>query len=273
MIPGAYIYEWSEYVPWKSFAQVEQDLVISRALVSIFSHEFLQQHLAFRGGTALHKLYFSPQVRYSEDIDLVQIKSGPIKPIVQTLRNEISPWLGDNTSTRTTNRSFKRFYKYESEIEPVQTVKLKLEINTTEHFSVYGNKNVPFQVESGWFDGKCQIPTYQLEELLGTKMRALYQRSKGRDLFDLDYAMQKRANLDWEKVVRCFCEYLHSSRHYIPTSNQMKLNLVEKLKNTDFAGDTAGLLRGPAEWDIQLACDNILPVVDLLDRVRDDDMN
>ena len=45
---------------------VEQDLVICRALVSIFSDEFLRANLAFRGGTALHKLYLSPQPRYSE---------------------------------------------------------------------------------------------------------------------------------------------------------------------------------------------------------------
>ena len=35
------------------------------------------------GGTALHKLYLQPQVRYSEDIDLVQINSEPINPIVK----------------------------------------------------------------------------------------------------------------------------------------------------------------------------------------------
>lgn len=64
---------------------VEQDLIISRALVAIFSDDFLASQLAFRGGTALHKLYLSPQPRYSEDIDLVQITAGPIKPIMYRL--------------------------------------------------------------------------------------------------------------------------------------------------------------------------------------------
>lgn len=85
MIPRRYIEEWKEIAPWPENSQVEQDLVISRALVEIFSDPFLKEHLAFRGGTALHKLYLEPPTRYSEDIDLVQIKEGPIKPILERL--------------------------------------------------------------------------------------------------------------------------------------------------------------------------------------------
>jgi hypothetical protein len=80
MIPEYYIQQWREYAPWNEPYMVEQDLIICRALVCIFSDEFLASQLAFRGGTALHKLYLSPQPRYSEDIDLVQITPGPIKP-------------------------------------------------------------------------------------------------------------------------------------------------------------------------------------------------
>jgi len=75
VIPQAYITEWSNNVPWHTNEQVEQDLVICRALVALFQDDFLAENLAFRGGTALHKLYLQPQPRYSEDIDLVQIKS------------------------------------------------------------------------------------------------------------------------------------------------------------------------------------------------------
>ena len=69
MISKPYIAQWRENAPWKEFAQVEQDLIISRALVAIFSDDFLRENLAFRGGTALHKLYLNPAPRYSEDIE------------------------------------------------------------------------------------------------------------------------------------------------------------------------------------------------------------
>ena len=68
MIDRNSIMAWYEHAPWTEPQMVEQDLIISRALVDIFSDEFLSENLAFRGGTALHKLYLLPQVRYSKDI-------------------------------------------------------------------------------------------------------------------------------------------------------------------------------------------------------------
>lgn len=47
---------------------VEQDLVISRALAEIYAVPEIAERLAFRGGTALYKLYLRPAARYSEDI-------------------------------------------------------------------------------------------------------------------------------------------------------------------------------------------------------------
>ena len=43
----------------------EQHLVISSALVEMFSDPVLATALAFRGGTALYKLYLTPPARYS----------------------------------------------------------------------------------------------------------------------------------------------------------------------------------------------------------------
>lgn len=94
MIPQAYITEWANYVPWQTNEQVEQDLVICRSLVEIFSDEWLASRLAFRGGTALHKLYLQPQPRYSEDIDLVQIRPEPIKETIQRLQQRLA-FLGE----------------------------------------------------------------------------------------------------------------------------------------------------------------------------------
>ena len=95
MIPRDYITWWRAKVPWVQDFQVEQDLVISRALVEIFSKRELSAALAFRGGTALHKLHINPPARYSEDIDLVQIHAGAIGPTLTALRGVLDSWLGD----------------------------------------------------------------------------------------------------------------------------------------------------------------------------------
>ncbi|MCG8322317.1 MAG: nucleotidyl transferase AbiEii/AbiGii toxin family protein [Cytophagales bacterium] len=65
MIPKPYVAKWKETAPWSLLDQVEQDLIICRTLIEIFSDDFLREHLAFRGGTALHKLYLNPAPRYS----------------------------------------------------------------------------------------------------------------------------------------------------------------------------------------------------------------
>lgn len=256
MIPQAYITEWSNYVPWQTNEQVEQDLVICRALVEIFKDEFLANSLAFRGGTALHKLYLQPQPRYSEDIDLVQVRSEPIKETIQRLQKALSFLGKSNVTPRKDNNTI--YYKFESEFPPVQKLKLKVETNCREHFSILGWEKKPFSVNSEWFKGDCNLTTYSLEELLGTKLRALYQRRKGRDLFDLWKALTT-ANVNPELVIKCYKEYMSFSlEKAIPTKKQFILNLEAKRNDTEFLGDTVALLRPEEKYNQDEAFELVL---------------
>jgi predicted nucleotidyltransferase component of viral defense system len=72
MIPMMNIIAWGNVVPWAEQRQVEQDLIISRAIVDLFSDQFLREQLRFRGGTALNKLHFPSPIRYSEDTHVCQ---------------------------------------------------------------------------------------------------------------------------------------------------------------------------------------------------------
>ena len=147
MIPRDYITEWRAEAPWVQDFQVEQDLVISRAIVEIFTNPVLHDALAFRGGTALYKLHVRPAARYSEDIDLVQVRAEPAGPMMTTLRGVLDPWLGKPKWKQNEGRvTFT--YRFESEGIPAVPLKLKVEANTREHFSVYGLKEVPFSVAS-----------------------------------------------------------------------------------------------------------------------------
>ena len=77
MIPLAEITAWRHHAPWSDDMQVEQDLLLSRAMAAIFSDNFLSDQVAMRGGTVLHKVHLAPAVRYSEDIDLVLVGGRP----------------------------------------------------------------------------------------------------------------------------------------------------------------------------------------------------
>jgi predicted nucleotidyltransferase component of viral defense system len=241
MIPRPYIAKWQVHAPWKEFSQVEQDLVISRALVVIFSDEYLRENLAFRGGTALHKLYLNPAPRYSEDIDLVQIKEGPIKPIMERL-NEVITFFEEPRSTQVRGHGTKALYRFTSEYEEIR-MRLKLEINCKEHFNVLDWVDFPIEVKSEWFSGKAEIRTYNINELLGTKLRALYQRSKGRDLFDIDYA-RRNMDLDYEQIIACFKEYTSfATGKRPPSKKEFLLNIEEKEHSAEFIGDMEALIR------------------------------
>jgi predicted nucleotidyltransferase component of viral defense system len=246
MIPKPYIAKWKDHAPWSSFEQIEQDLIISRALVEIFSDDFLNENLAFRGGTALHKLYLNPAPRYSEDIDLVQIKPGPIKPIMERI-GEVITFFEEPRKTQVKGHGARANYRFTSEYGGIR-LRLKLEINCKEHFNVLDWVEFPFEMQNEWFSGKAKIRTYSINELLGTKLTALYQRKKGRDLFDLDYS-RLNMELDMDQIIECFNEYMQFSVGYIPTRRQFELNIEEKEQDTDFLGDMEGVIRSGVEYD------------------------
>jgi len=95
VIPRAHITAWRGTAPWPTDEQVEQDLVLSRAVVELFGNPTVAATMALRGGTALHKLFLVPPGRYSEDIDLVQIDAGPIGSALDAIRGTLDPWLGE----------------------------------------------------------------------------------------------------------------------------------------------------------------------------------
>lgn len=247
MIPRDYITEWRAHAPWIQDIQVEQDLVICRALIDIFSHPLLKDALAFRGGTALYKLHLKPAARYSEDIDLVQVKAETAGPMMQALRAVLDPWLGEPRWKQTEGRvTF--VYRFDSEDTPPIRLRLKVEINSREHFAVHGFTRVPFAVSSRWFEGSCQITSYELDELLATKLRALYQRKKGRDLFDLATALKNPA-VDPARIIAAFSEYMGRGGHHV-TRELFEQNLVSKLHDPLFTVDIGPLLTLGYRWDI-----------------------
>ena len=246
MIARDYITEWRSEAPWVRNDQVEQDLVLSRALVDIFSHPSLQDAVAVRGGTALYKLHLKPAARSSEDIDLVQTKAEAAGPMMHALREILDPWLGVPKWKQTEGRvTF--VYRFDSEDIPARPSRVKVEINTREHFSVFGLKRMPYAVKCRWFDGACDITTYEFDELLGTKLRALYQRKAGRDLFDLAVALGS-PQADATRIVTAFLHYMEHGGQNI-TRALFEQNLADKMGDPDFLADISQLLSDGYTWD------------------------
>jgi predicted nucleotidyltransferase component of viral defense system len=255
VIPRALVTEWRDRAPWPSDEQVEQDLIITRALVELFRRPVIQQALAFRGGTALAKLYLAPAHRYSEDIDLVQIHAGPIGSTLDTMRETLDPWLGGPAWKRS-RASVKLIYRLALGRDSTSRRKLKLEINTREHGSAFGLTERRLSLTSRWFAGSAEVSTYELDELLATKLRALYQRKKGRDLFDLATA-HRVAEVNPERVVDGFVHYLSQQGLRI-SRMEFESNLARKVEDPDFVADVRPLVAKGTEFDVVAAANRVV---------------
>ncbi len=252
MIPQSYITEWRNKAPWQNDAQVEQDFIISEALIRLYQNELIQKSLAFRGGTALNKLFFKSSIRYSEDIDLVQINSAPFGELFDEIRTTLN-YLGKPQS-KSSSHNNALVYKIES--ESGQMIKLKIEVNTREHFAILGYNNVTFNINTSWLSTKAIVTTYCIEELLATKLRALYQRKKGRDLFDLWYALEN-ITFDIEKVITVWKKYMKFENNTV-TKNDFIKNVEDKMASPLFVNDMNVLIIPTLKYDTNIAMKLVL---------------
>jgi predicted nucleotidyltransferase component of viral defense system len=245
MIPAMNIIAWSQHAPWAEQRQVEQDLIISRALVELFNDPFLRAELRFRGGTALNKLHFPKPLRYSEDIDLVRTTAGPIRPILDRVHDILDPWMGQPKFDQSPVAPKLRYdIEAEDKTSPAP-LRLKVEISTREREAYDMPQSLPFEVENPWFSGETDIPTFSNEELLATKVRALLQRKKGRDLIDLSNALETFGGLDPEKTVSLLGRYLSAADLAISRA-QAEQRMFEKLDDPNFMADVRPLLSAEA---------------------------
>lgn len=241
MIPVMNIVAWGNVAPWAEQRQIEQDLILSRAIVEIFSDPFLAAELRFRGGTALNKLHFPAALRYSEDIDLVRTTSGPIGPILDRLRGTLEPWLSRAAFDQSQVAPKLRFRAEAEDMTSAAPLRLKIEINTREIEAYAGPQSIPYRVENPWFTGEAEIATFSREEMLATKLRALLQRNKGRDLIDLSHALAVFDDLDPARVIEFLLRYLDGAQITIPRA-EAERRMFQKLVNPGFLADVRPLL-------------------------------
>ncbi|MDR1185914.1 MAG: nucleotidyl transferase AbiEii/AbiGii toxin family protein [Bifidobacteriaceae bacterium] len=241
---------WGNTHPWAAADQIEQDLLLSRAICAIATHPYLRQELTFRGGTALHKLHLPRPARYSEDLDYVRATGGGIGRLTGSLL-DLGRDLGFDVRSRLTEHP-KVYWRATGQTGT--PLRIKVEINTHERSPALPLIALPFEVDSPWWSGHADVPTFQLPELIATKLRALYQRSKGRDLFDIWLALIS-TDLDPSEVIAAFGPY-RPARY---TRAAATANLRAKLALPDFRNDLADLAAASsAAYDPDQAADLVI---------------
>jgi predicted nucleotidyltransferase component of viral defense system len=87
--------------------------------------------------------------------------------------------------------------------------------------------------------------TFTTEEMLATKLRAMLQREKGRDLFDLAHALEVFKNLNRARLLECFNLYLERANVKIPRA-EAEQRMLAKLRRPRFLDDMKPLLPAAA---------------------------
>ncbi len=246
MISQAELAHWSTVVPWTRDDQVEQDLVLSRLIVEFARHPLLGDELVFRGGTCFHKLWLERPWRYSEDLDYVRRSGGGVGDIFDAIRT-VATNIGFEKITTQIGQHPK--VKLRSTLVNGAALQVKVEMNTFERSPARATVTRPLSVASPWFTGEADVPTFAIEELTATKIRALFQRRKGRDLFDLWLAVEHGA-ASIDDIVECFDPYRPDGW----TVDSALDNLDEKLALEDFTRDLDQLVSaGPEGYSIEAA--------------------
>jgi len=179
---------------------------------------------------------------------------------MDAVQEKINPWLGIPKRKQSEER-VTLIWLVES--EEGLLLRLKVEINSREHFTVLGYQQFEFRMASRWHTGSALISSYRIDELLGTKLRALYQRKKGRDLFDL-WQTAKTLVVNPETVVSCFLQYMEYEEHQLSRA-EFEMNLFEKLDDSRFLDDISPLLTTGSSWDSKAAAryvlDSLVPLM------------
>lgn len=275
MIPLRELVAWREYAPWPKDYQVEQDLLLTRAMAAIFSDDYLSGQVAMRGGTILHKVHLAPAARYSEDIDLVLVGDRPEGHIQKALQRVLGPILGAPRSSLILDaklavrnlflpsRILRQEYCFAPSTGGPAEMRIKIEVNCNERKPFFDivDLDCPLASIVGCGDA-VTLRSYDIDEMLGTKVRALFQRDHGRDLFDLWWAITPSRpgsahQAQPQRVIDAFADYMAREGASF-TFEDYDDELRKKLATRSFRNDVDGMLRTDLPpYDIDVAAEQI----------------
>ncbi|MFH1441210.1 MAG: nucleotidyl transferase AbiEii/AbiGii toxin family protein [Candidatus Omnitrophota bacterium] len=192
---------------------IEKDYVIGWVLWGIGMEKDLSTHWAFKGGTSLKKCYVETW-RFSEDLDFTVMPNGPYKPedvepLIKRVLERVHDESGIDFSIRPLK--FKHADKYlytEGSIyyrgprNAPLPARIKLDISGLEKIAC---PTVLRKISHPYSDSlpeALKVRCYAFEEVYAEKLRAMGERGRPRDLYDI-VLLYRRSDLRVEpKVIK-----------------------------------------------------------------------
>lgn len=264
---------WADTIGIPNLALAEHDLRLTHALAGLYAAPALKDVLAFKGGTALNKIYFGKFSRLSVDLDFNLIgpprevvkQGAPARKAIEAVLREQDPGYEFKFSYRAEQTTL--IARYEPQSGGARQP-LKIELSMRESVPIMGlfEKDIPSPDEGS----PIKVKTYSIDELLSTKIRALYDRKKGRDIFDLDCA--RLLKLDRPAIRKLVYYYFYRSGK-IFNWNVLRANLAAKASDKRFGDDIKPFLRPDVAFDAPSAIRDFLEAFEFLGQpdVRDEE--
>lgn len=191
------------------------------------------EKIFFKGGTAIRLIVNS--FRFSEDLDFTSLvkKTVLIKNINQALKSlnkEISEI--EFKKEKTIDNSFSgRIFQKISDFKFPLTIRLDFSL-----------REKPLNTQTSFIETifpispYAQVPHLQSKELLAEKIRAIFSRTRGRDIFDLWFLLSKKIPLDWSLINK-------KMSFYNKTANLDKLiKIIQNISQQEIKSDLAKFL-------------------------------
>jgi predicted nucleotidyltransferase component of viral defense system len=245
----------------------ELDYRLVKILDAVYHDDFLAKRLYMKGGTAINKLYLKETSRLSVDLDFNHI--GPKEEVLKerhAIREHICKILEKHDEECITH--YKHRYeqttikaRYKTLMGPTRS--LKIEISHVERFPILP----PVQKQVKTPEGNSEVTTYTLEELTSTKLRALMERSKGRDVYDLYFISQLKP--DPAITRKMFLYYFYRSRKVFNPKIHYQ-NLTERYEKT-YVDDVSAFVRSTVKFDLGKAAKEVTSAYSFLNDLDSDD--
>lgn len=180
---------------------VEKDYALGWALAGIYAHPELASSWVFKGGTCLKKCYFETY-RFSEDLDFTLRDVAHIdEAFLRRVFGEISEWIYEQSgltfpadqqrfeilTNPRGNPSCQGRLSYRGPVSPTSggLPRIKLDLTADERLVLDPVSLSIFHPYSDAPDGGITVLSYAYEEAFGEKVRALAERTRPRDLYDV----------------------------------------------------------------------------------------
>jgi len=263
---------WADEGGIPDMTLAELDFRLVHALQAVYADPLLCDRLYLKGGTALNKLYLPGANRLSVDLDFNAIgrreqvlrERTPIGEAVAAVLRQQDPrydltyrWRYDQVT----------LYARYAPLTGGAPQRIKLEISFIERFAILGKVERPLLL--ALLDEPVVVHTFRLEELVSTKLRALFDRRKGRDIYDL----YRAAGLDLDRpAVRKMVLYYFLRANKVFHYPTFVSNVERKIAERGFSDDIRGLIRLGSDLDWQEACSHVLDFLSFLGELDERDV-